>query len=1086
MAASAQDFVKGLDLTVQPSWSGADANQLVDSGTPHTDKGIVVTTTDPFPGTPDVPNATVTTKWQRYVWRRVLSTGIKMYAWDPVVASDATYLKWTEIGASTSTTPNLGLVFANYAALRAYNFQTQVAAGSIDVLVLGYATAGDGGHGQFRYDSTDTTSADDGGRVLVTTLSSYRFKRIVDKGEYAKPEWFGGISGVSTLAGAQAMTIACRKCVAYYRTLEFGVGTYYIDNKIVVPRNTLIRGAGKRLSIVHVVNASPKVAEHTGGAYYSVFMYAIQGTIASSIVGPTYLILADEGPCDNVVISDLSIYGNYEGQTKDGSNRFITNIQAITLVGGNVRVSRVEVQACGKGYSGGECFIFTLHTSGTSSNNIGPIIEDCEYSNNGRPLIGGGTLAGYGWPANFAGAWGGLEVTVIAMGCDGSTSDGLTRTSPTSGTIRGCYIHDMPRNLTESPNPINAMGIGGCSFGQVYNNLVEHVDGRGFYSDNGQNTAQITAGLQIFNNKFTDVAAGIWLQTSTVDDQYLNCKIYDNCIELYNTASLPSYNLAVAPVGILLFFDSGSFTYGALFPFDSIVIENNYISGGGNFTPESGVLTYYSRAIWLHFTTGDTYRRIKIQNNIIDVPQVGPAPYYYQEADSAALFCDDSRTIFNSTQRGGRYSAIELINNRTPAGALPYMTIINGGSFNVEFKYYQDDACIIDATQDPVDAIALNLIDYGFARSIKQCWFNTGLKRLWQAQDTHRRVLSGAIVPGRSYVVQTDDGNLTDTITYNSVVYAHNAQFNGVVGVTTFTLTGTYAKVYESPVYNWQPLTRNSYLVYSANATTYPNYGIANDRFLDSRFFVNFAAFNSDCRIVLPDPATVDSSGNLIYKGRTCYISYARPAIGDAHEIILACGTVSGLGVVTPLAGKIVDPIMVSSVDNVSLTPASKTVLGGIVGLLCDGISWFIISQISDPQEILLYTQIGTTATTPNDFELTNWAVAPFYHNISPTLTDRQMKGIVVLAFPLIGNVEARLPDPTNLVGYQFKLSITVGSGFTVSIVGIVAGTIVNPGVVGNKGEVVTTAVVAPAVAVIRNIVVEVTSIGAAWLIICN
>jgi hypothetical protein len=48
---------------------------------------------------PDVPNATVTTKWQEYLWLRFITdglsnvTGVALYIWNPAAALDATYLK---------------------------------------------------------------------------------------------------------------------------------------------------------------------------------------------------------------------------------------------------------------------------------------------------------------------------------------------------------------------------------------------------------------------------------------------------------------------------------------------------------------------------------------------------------------------------------------------------------------------------------------------------------------------------------------------------------------------------------------------------------------------------------------------------------------------------------------------------------------------------------------------------------------------------------------------------------------------------------------------------------------------------------
>ena len=99
---SSQDFQVTTDLTGQTAINGSEITNQVNNGYPASDKGLIITTTDTGVGTPDVPNAATTTKWQRYAWRRVPNAGdttsaIKLYAWSPNAASHATYLRWVEV-----------------------------------------------------------------------------------------------------------------------------------------------------------------------------------------------------------------------------------------------------------------------------------------------------------------------------------------------------------------------------------------------------------------------------------------------------------------------------------------------------------------------------------------------------------------------------------------------------------------------------------------------------------------------------------------------------------------------------------------------------------------------------------------------------------------------------------------------------------------------------------------------------------------------------------------------------------------------------------------------------------------------------
>jgi len=105
MAADAQDFVAGFDPTGATEITSSQLLALIESGTPFTDKGMVVVTTDNA-GVPDVPDASVTTKWQRYIWLRISATQATPYIWNDngsnhFDGSGNSILKWYSIAAST-------------------------------------------------------------------------------------------------------------------------------------------------------------------------------------------------------------------------------------------------------------------------------------------------------------------------------------------------------------------------------------------------------------------------------------------------------------------------------------------------------------------------------------------------------------------------------------------------------------------------------------------------------------------------------------------------------------------------------------------------------------------------------------------------------------------------------------------------------------------------------------------------------------------------------------------------------------------------------------------------------------------------
>jgi hypothetical protein len=110
-----QDFIKGIDFTAYVTQTAAMHSILVDSGTPFTDKGLVMQSTDTALSTPDVPNPLASAdyhKWKRYIWIRVphstdTNTVPWLYLWNDNATSVATYLKWQRVQSDTTTIENL-------------------------------------------------------------------------------------------------------------------------------------------------------------------------------------------------------------------------------------------------------------------------------------------------------------------------------------------------------------------------------------------------------------------------------------------------------------------------------------------------------------------------------------------------------------------------------------------------------------------------------------------------------------------------------------------------------------------------------------------------------------------------------------------------------------------------------------------------------------------------------------------------------------------------------------------------------------------------------------------------------------------
>ena len=133
------------------------------------------------------------------------------------------------VSESSAALPEIG----SYAELRAYNGAV------VAQYVRGVANILDGGFGTFRVDSSDTTSADNGGTILVDALGR-RWKR-----EFAgdvNVKWFGAVAN-----GITDDTVAIQSAIYNARDLKrrtFIPGGRYLFSQLVIPTSIEVYGSG--------------------------------------------------------------------------------------------------------------------------------------------------------------------------------------------------------------------------------------------------------------------------------------------------------------------------------------------------------------------------------------------------------------------------------------------------------------------------------------------------------------------------------------------------------------------------------------------------------------------------------------------------------------------------------------------------------------------------------------------------------------------------------------------------------------------------------------------------------------------------
>jgi hypothetical protein len=138
--------------------------------------------------------------------------------------------------ATTVQSSLRNLVLSSVAALR-----TVAKGTSPSVFLNGYYAANDGGGGQYLYDSADTTSADNGGTIIVGADGG-RWKLVQDTPINVKQfgdKSYGSTNDYAAVAAAITWVAANGKGI-----VDFPAGTTKINTGLVVPSGVTLRGAG--------------------------------------------------------------------------------------------------------------------------------------------------------------------------------------------------------------------------------------------------------------------------------------------------------------------------------------------------------------------------------------------------------------------------------------------------------------------------------------------------------------------------------------------------------------------------------------------------------------------------------------------------------------------------------------------------------------------------------------------------------------------------------------------------------------------------------------------------------------------------
>lgn len=218
--------------------------------------------------------------------------------------------------------------------------------------------AGDGG-GLFRYDASDTTTADNSGTVIVDAAGN-RWKRQFDAGEAMTLEMFGGGPAVASNTAAFNAWVAAVKAGTASRTLDLGTGTYAFltkTDRIDNAGEIIIRGQGLSTVVTRAWTSSD-IKEALFHAYGSTQISASNfaaGTAAGGSYGGALITLE----ASSSAAPDFSLISHIYGTSYSGASA--KTISAATAANPAVFTSNSH------GYSNGDFVVYLYGTGGTWS-----------------------------------------------------------------------------------------------------------------------------------------------------------------------------------------------------------------------------------------------------------------------------------------------------------------------------------------------------------------------------------------------------------------------------------------------------------------------------------------------------------------------------------------------------------------------------------------------------------------------------------------------------------------------------------------------------------------------------------------------
>lgn len=273
-------------------------------------------------------------------------TGTEIF---PVVQGGVT--KQTTIN---QTTANSARILANIAALQALNVATTSL--PVQVQLTNNYVAGDGG-GVFRYDSTDTTTADNGGTIIVDALGR-RWKRQWDETN-CDARWFGNLA--TSFATAVQAALDLQPDGARRINVKLPPGSYSLATDLFIKRSATLQGSNKDTCTINLSGTARIVI---GGQASTTFRAGISDLLISAINAATTPALVFDRANDcfarRLIVANVDFEGVTLGTSANPGNAELNTLEEVRVLVDAANASGFRM------WGGGANQFLSCDTQGTS------------------------------------------------------------------------------------------------------------------------------------------------------------------------------------------------------------------------------------------------------------------------------------------------------------------------------------------------------------------------------------------------------------------------------------------------------------------------------------------------------------------------------------------------------------------------------------------------------------------------------------------------------------------------------------------------------------------------------------------------